>query len=183
MDLAEVTDWLLLAVGFVAGIFALVVLVGAFLPRRHVVARAAVLPGSPQAVWEVVTDLAALPSWHKEVVGVERLPDRDERPAWRQTFKGNYPVLVETVASLPPRRVVWAIADEAGPFHGQWEFDLDPYDGGCRVTLTERGEIPNPFFRFMARLLMDPARYLERYLQALAVRQGGAAAHQTGGAT
>ena len=37
-----------------------------------------------------------------------------------------------------------------------------------RVTIIEYGEIANPFFRFMARLFMKPAIYLEIYLTALA---------------
>jgi uncharacterized protein YndB with AHSA1/START domain len=173
---ADVVYWLLIALGVLAGVFALIAVVGAFLPRRHVVSRALLVGRPPAAVWEVLTDYAAVPSWHKDVVAVERLADRDGRPVWRETYKGNYPILVETAEAVPPCRLVRAIADEKGPFRGSWEFDLEPLDdGGCRVTLTERGEIANPFFRFMARLLMDPAAYLERYQQALARRLVGPA--------
>ena len=55
-----------------------------------------------------------------------------------------------------------------GPFRGRWEFDIVPREHGSTITITEHGEIPNPFFRFMARMFMDPAMYLELYLKALA---------------
>jgi hypothetical protein len=163
---------MLIVLGVLAGVFALIVLVGAFLPRRHVVARALKTARPPGAVWQVITDYAAVPTWHQDVTAVERLPDRDGHPLWRETYRGNYPILLETTEAVEPRRLVRRIADENGPFSGRWEYDLAAEDGGCRITITEHGEVPNPFFRLMARLLMDPALYLELYLRALAVKLG-----------
>ena len=64
--------------------------------------------------------------------------------------------------------LVRTIADEKGPFRGRWEYDITAQEQGSKITITEHGEIPNPFFRFMARVFMDPAMYLELYLKALA---------------
>jgi len=91
---------------------------------------------------------------------------------WRETFVGGYPMRLETVEAAPPRRLVRAIADEKGPFAGRWEIDVAPIDTGCRVTIIEYGDVANPFFRFMARLFMNPAMYLEIYLKALAGKFG-----------
>jgi hypothetical protein len=166
--------WLLIALGLLVGIFVVIVLIGSFLPRRHVVACALTTHQSAEPVWQVITDFASVPKWHKDITAVERLPDRNGHPVWRETYRGNYPILMETVEAVEPRRLVRRIADERGPFSGRWEFDLTPEGEGCRITLTEHGDLPNPFFRFMARVFMDPALYLELYLRALAVRLGQA---------
>jgi hypothetical protein len=159
-----------------AGVFALILLVGSFLPRAHCVARALPTRQSPAALWQAISNIAGVPDWHPEVLRVERLPDRNGREVWRETYKGNYPLQLETVEATPPRRLVRSIADEKGPFHGRWEFEIAPTGDGSRLTITEHGEIPNPFFRFMARLFMNPAVYLEMYLKALAAKFGEAAA-------
>jgi uncharacterized protein YndB with AHSA1/START domain len=165
-------SWLLIALGVLAGVFLLIILAGSVLPRRHVVARALKTTRPVEEVWKVLTDIEALPTWHDGVVSVQRLPDHEGRPVWLEVYRGNYPIRLETTEAVPPRRLVRTVADASGPFRGRWEFDLSPRDGGCRVTLTEHGEVPNPFFRFMARLFMDPALYLEIYLRALAGKLG-----------
>src|SRR5262245_14448619 len=168
----EVGYWLLVGAGCVAGVLAAIAAVGCLFPRRHVASRSLRTKQPPEAVWNVVSDFAAVPIWHPEVRSVERLPDRRGHDVWRETDRRGYPMQLETVEALAPRRLVRAIADEHGPFSGQWEFDITAADGGSRVTLTERGQIPNPFFRFMFRMFMTPTWYLELYLKALAVKLG-----------
>lgn len=175
--------WVVIGVGALAGILALVTAIGALLPKRHVASRAVRLKQPPEEVWKVVTDFAAAPAWHRAVQQVERLADKDGHEVWRETYAGGYPIVLETKEAVPPRRLVRSIADESGPFTGRWEFALSPEDGGTRVTLTEHGEVRNPFFRFMARAFMDPAAYLELYLKALADRFGEPAVIEKVGAT
>jgi uncharacterized protein YndB with AHSA1/START domain len=155
-------------VAIVGGVLLLLTIIGAFLPRYHQVSRSVEIKQTPEILWQTITDYAHVPDWHREIVTVEKLPDRAGREVWRETYKGNYPITLETGATEPPRRLVRHIADEKGPFAGRWEFDLAPTAAGCRVTITEHGDIANPFFRFMARLFMNPATYLDMYLEALA---------------
>jgi uncharacterized protein YndB with AHSA1/START domain len=168
----DVFFWVGIGIGSVAGVLALVALVGCVLPRYHVVARALVCPQPAEEVWKVITDFAATPTWHPEVKKVEQVADTAGRAVWRETDKRGYALLLETIEAQPPCRLVRALVDEDGPFTGQWLFELVPEATGCRLTLTERGQVPNPFFRFMYRLFMRPALYIEMYLQALAVRLG-----------
>jgi uncharacterized protein YndB with AHSA1/START domain len=168
----DVIFWIAIGLGCVIGVLAVIALVGCFLPRFHVAARTLRSKQPPEEVWRIITDFAATPSWHPEVRAVERVPDQQGREIWRETDKRGYPMLLETVEAVPPRHLVRAIGDEDGPFSGQWHFELAPEGSGCRLTLTERGQIPNPFFRFMFRLFMTTTFYLEMYLKALAVRLG-----------
>jgi uncharacterized protein YndB with AHSA1/START domain len=168
----DILIWMLIALGVLAGVLALLALAGCFLPSTHIVARTLPTKQTPEVLWQALTDYAAVPSWHPEVQRVERLPDRNGREVWRETYKGNYPLQLETVEAEAPRRLVRAIADEQGPFQGRWEFEISPQETGSRLRITEVGVIRNPFFRLMAWLFMNPAVYLEMYLRALAAKFG-----------
>lgn len=159
-----------IGVGVLAGVIVAITLYGCLLPREHRVRRTLALRQSVQSVWDTITDFANMPSWHRDVIRVERLPDHHGRPVWRETCKGNYPIQLETTEAVAPTRLVRTIADINGPFTGRWEFELSPQGEGCQIAITEIGEVPNPFFRFMARMFMNPAYYLERYLGELARR-------------
>ena len=56
---------------------------------------------------------------------------------------------------------------------GDWEVKNEQ-DGGTLVTVTEDGEIYNPFFRVMSKLIFGYHRTQESYLSALAQKFGEA---------
>ncbi|MBM4068903.1 MAG: SRPBCC family protein [Planctomycetes bacterium] len=164
-------DWLLyvaLALDVLAGIALLITLLGLLCRRTHQVSRTVTLNQSADAVFAAISDIAGVPAWNKMVLKAEKLPDRNGHELWRETYTGNYPVLLETTESSPPNRLVRTIADENGPFTGRWEFAIAPQEPGVQLTITEFGAVPNPFFRFMARMFMDPHQYIDLYLKALA---------------
>jgi hypothetical protein len=70
----------------------------------------------------------------------------------------------------PPTRMVTRIADKGLPFGGVWIFDISPTTDGCRLNITERGEIYNPVFRFVSRFLMGYHRTLDTYLRNVSRR-------------
>jgi uncharacterized protein YndB with AHSA1/START domain len=136
-----------------------------------------VLKQTAGAVWQVITDYASVPAWHPYVRKVERLPDKNGHEIWKETYPDNYGLILETTETTAPARLVRTIADEKGPFAGRWEFTLTATDTGCRLSITEFGDIANPFFRVMFRTGgMKPEVYLEMYLIALAKRFGEPAA-------
>jgi len=73
--------------------------------------------------------------------------------------------------ALPPHRVR-RIADEDAPFGGSWTIELEEVRGGCRITVTENGEIYNPIFRLIARLMLHPTDTIDQYLTMLAKQLG-----------
>lgn len=164
-------DWLFyVAIGLdvFAGIILLITLLGLLCKRTHQVSRTVTLNQPAEAVWHAISDIASVPSWNKMVLKAEKLPDRNGHELWRETYSGNYPILLETTELSPPTRLIRTIADERGPFTGRWEFAIDTQEAGVRLTITEFGAVPNPFFRFMARMFMDPHQYIDLYLKALA---------------
>jgi hypothetical protein len=164
----EILYWVGIAAGVLAGLILLIALAGLFFAKAHVVSRSLPLQQTPETIWQAISDFPNLPTWCGLVTKVERQPDKDGQEVWRETYTGNYGILLRTTESTPPKCLVRTIADEKGPFRGRWEFDIVPQEQGSTITITEHGEIPNPFFRFMARMFMDPAMYLELYLKALA---------------
>jgi hypothetical protein len=171
--------WLLVAVGIVIGAISLVILIGSFLPEDHVASRKLALSQPPQTVWQVISDFPNTPKWYTGVKSVERLPDRNGHEVWQEEYQRNMKIPMETVEAMAPRRMVRRIADESLPFGGTWEYIITPTtEGGSQLTITERGKVKNPFFRFMSRFVFGHATTIEDYLKALAVKFGQQASIQ-----
>lgn len=168
--------WALIVFWALAGIAAMVAIIGALLPKGHVATRAARLAQTPAVIWQAVTDFEKFPSWRDGVTSVERLPDRDVHAVWiEQGGHGSIPYeLVESVAPSgnAPGRVVTHIADSKLPFGGTWTLELIPMDGGTLLRITERGEVYNPLFRFMSRFIFGYTKSMESYLSGLGKKFG-----------
>jgi hypothetical protein len=166
-----IPGWVLVGVGVVAGLVGLMFVIGSFRSRTRSASRTLRTGHPPEAVWLAITDHANVSSWYSEIKGVQRLPDRNGQEVWRELHCGGAPLQLITTESVPYRRLVRAIVDEKKVFSGRWEFDLQPDAGGCLLTITEHGEVANPFIRFLWHL-SNPATYIERYLKALARKLG-----------
>ncbi|MSQ93616.1 MAG: SRPBCC family protein [Gemmataceae bacterium] len=170
--MGDIGFWLLISIGIVVGILLLIAAFGMTLPRTHQVARSITLKQTPDTVWQTITDFANVTTWNENVLKMEKQPDKNGHELWKETYKGNYGLFLETTEATPPIRLVRTIADEKGPFTGRWEFALTPTEVGCKLTITEFGEVGNPFFRVMFRLFMKPEVYVEMYLTAFAKKFG-----------
>jgi uncharacterized protein YndB with AHSA1/START domain len=166
--------WILVGVAALALVAALVALVGSRLPRDHVAAREVRLPVPPEVVWRTITDVDAYPAWRSDVSRVERLPDRNGLPAWvEHGSSGKLTLAIERLE--PPKILVVRIADPDLPFGGAWTYEVTPAPGGSVLAITERGEIYNPVFRFMARFVFGYEATLAGYAKAVEARlQSGA---------
>lgn len=167
--------WILIALGSVAGLIALVVIVGLLLPQNHSASRTARFKQPPGAIWAVITDHANEPSWRSDISKKERVEDRQGRAAWCETSKRGERMTFESIALDPPRKMVTRIADDNLPFGGTWTWDLQPVPGdnaACTLTITEDGEIYNPVFRFVARFIIGYRGTMDAYLKALSAKCG-----------
>ena len=146
--------------------FLLALGIGIVLPQAHTATVSARLAAPPDSVWAAMTAVEAFPRWRPGVDTVQRLPDRDGLPVWRETGTHGSMTLA-VIAWEPPRRLVTRIADEDLPYGGTWTYELVPDGAGTRVTLTEDGEIYNPAFRFMARFVFGYEGTMRTYLGGL----------------
>jgi len=164
--------WALIAGAVLIGLIAAIVIVGALLPRDHVATMSARIAGSPAAVWETITTPAQFASWRTDVTSVDLLPPTPTGPSWREHSRNGAITMVVALAE-PPHRLIGRIADKNLPFGGEWEYRIDP-DGatGSVVTITERGSVYNPAFRFVSRFIMGHTATIDGYLRALGRKFG-----------
>lgn len=152
-------------VGLVTAI-AITAIVGWLLPVGHVAARSASFSVSPETLFGVISNVEGFPAWWKDVSRVEMLTAENGRTRFRQ-HTNNGPIVMQVLEQTPPARFVTQIADPDQPFGGTWTWEIEPEGSGSRVTITERGEIYNPIFRFMARFVFGYTATMESHLAAL----------------
>ena len=159
--------WILIIVGVIVVVIAIVVAIGYSLPVAHTAQRSATLRASPAEVWATITDVAAYPTWRSDVTSVEVLPPVNGLPAWREVQNGDR-ITYNVTRSVAPVSMISRIADKGLPFGGEWEYELAPDGSGTRITITERGEVYNPVFRFVSRFVYGHSASIEQMLEALA---------------
>jgi hypothetical protein len=120
------------------GVFGL----GAWLPAAHVATRSKRLSARPETIWGLINDPVATKGWGGDTK--TEVVERDE-----------------------PRLLVTKIVGESA-YGGTWTFEIAPegHDAST-LTITERGEVYNPVFRTVMRL-MGPTRTIDAYLTKLA---------------
>lgn len=160
--------WVLLGMIALLIVVAVVVAIGAALPKEHVARTHASYRASPDTIWAVLTDVAQYPTWRSGLKRVEVLPPRDDlHVRWREHDKDNA-ITFEEVEATPPAQWQVRIADEKLPFGGTWTYELVPIAGDrTDVAITENGVVHNPLFRFMARFVFGYHATQEKFLRDL----------------
>jgi uncharacterized protein YndB with AHSA1/START domain len=158
----------LLVILLVAGVYG----VGSALPVEHVAARSAPLGAPPQQVYDTIADVGNYSQWWPQISRVELLPSEGGQIRFRQ-HTGAGPITMQVEEASPPSRFVTRIADPDQPFGGTWTFEIVPDRGTKSVlSITERGEVYNPFFRFMARFVFGYTQTMDDCLAALTAKFG-----------
>ena len=166
--------WVLIIVAALVALVALMAIIGLLVPRDHVAAASITLRQGPDSVWKVIRDLGGMSAWWGEVKSSVRTADKDGHERWEQSI-GGFAMAVVVEADEPPRRLVTHIDSAPGAsFGGGWTYEIVPTPEGSRVTVTERGWIANPVFRFMSRFIFGYYGSIEKYLRALGRRFGEA---------
>lgn len=165
--------WILIIGVALVALVVVVLVIGALLPRDHVAASSVVLRQPRDTVWRAVRDFANTATWWREVQTSQRAADSAGRELWEQKLKNGFTMRLIITEDAPPRRLVTTIdAPANAPFGGTWTYDLTEADGGTRLTVTERGYINNPVFRFMSRFIFGYHATQEGYLRALGTKLG-----------
>jgi hypothetical protein len=154
--------WILFAAFGLAALVAVVALIGTFLPKGHRAARTTTYAATPAAVFDAVTDFARFPEWRSDVTSVEILDRAGGLTRFREQGKHG-PVTYRVELREPPARLVTRIDDPSLPFGGKWTLDIQPAPGGAMLTITEDGEVYNPIFRVLSKVIFSPYRTIDTY--------------------
>jgi uncharacterized protein YndB with AHSA1/START domain len=156
--------YVLIAIGVLVMVLLCVTLVGWRLPKHHRATMKRAYLATPSALFALINDVRAYPSWRSDLTKVEVLGEEGGRRRWRETTKGGGPITYVAEESVPDRRLVSRIADTNLPFGGAWTYELTPMGGGTVLAITEDGDVYNPIFRFVSRFVMGHTATIERYL-------------------
>jgi uncharacterized protein YndB with AHSA1/START domain len=161
--------WIIWIVAAIAIAGVLVVIIGYALPKGHTATRSSRVSAPPDAVYSLLSDVDRYPTWRPGVKSLQRHPDREGRPAWTEDAGGmKIPLYFERMER--PSLLVARIADPKLPFGGTWTYRIAPSGGGSEVTITEDGEVYNPFFRFMSRFVFGYYATLDAFVKNLEAR-------------
>jgi len=161
---------LILLVGIIA-------LIGSRLPKNHVASRSIFLRKSPQDVYAVIRDFAAMPKWRADVKQVD-VENASGGPVYFREVAKHGTVNYELIEDVPAQRMVTRIRDTDLGYAGQWTYTLAPENSGTRLTITEDGEVSNVLFRFMSRYVFGQTSTIDSYLTSLANHFGEQAVPQ-----
>jgi hypothetical protein len=133
--------WVLWIAGSLGVMIALVAIVGTRLPVKHTASRTARIGVPPPALYPMIVELAR----------TSEVPVRFEREE-------------------PPSLLIARIADAKLPFGGTWTYRIAPAASGSDLTITEDGEVYNPFFRFMSRFVLGHHATMDQFIKKLEAR-------------
>jgi hypothetical protein len=134
--------WMLIVLGALAVLVVLIAVIGSRLPRDHAASRSLTVRRTPQEVWTAVTQATAASS-----------------------------VPVDVVEQDPPRRLVTRVKESEKMFGGTWTIAIVPdasTGSGCTLTITERGWVANPIFRFLSRFVIGHHASMDGILKQVA---------------
>lgn len=157
--------YVLIGVGIVVLLVVLVAVVGWTLPKHHRVTLGRVYHATPSALFTLISDVRAFPSWRRDVKSVEVLTEDNGHLRWRETTKNGPPITYVVERSVPNELLVGRIADTNLAFGGSWTYQLLPETPNeTMLTITEDGDVYNPIFRFVSRYVIGQSATIEHYL-------------------
>jgi Polyketide cyclase / dehydrase and lipid transport len=158
-------------VGALVVVIGAVALIGALLPVKHVATVRAAYGQTPEALWSAISDIKAYTSWREDLKSIEMVNEHPEHPVWKET--GDFGTLtMERDEALPPQRLVGHIVGKEAGFGGRWIYEIAPSGQGATLTVTEEGEVYNPFFRFMSKFIFGHTSTMKAYLKQLGKKYG-----------
>ena len=163
--------WILWIVAGLAVLVLIVAIVGAMLPKAHVASRTTRVAMPPETLYALLADVDRYQSWRPDVRSLQRLPDRDGKPAWTEDVGGmKIPLHFER---LERPSVLVSRIDGAGlAFGGTWTYKIAPAPGGSDLTITENGEVYNVIFRFMSRFVFGHHATMDGFIKHLQAKAG-----------
>lgn len=144
---------------------------GAALPVGHVANVRTIVDAKSSQVWALLTDVERFPDWRKDVKSVVRKDPVGGHASWVETTDfGDIPLTV--VNQEENVRMTAKIDGRDLKFGGTWTWELAEKGSQCEITITERGEVYPPLFRFLSKYVFGHDRTLKAYAASLEAKLG-----------
>lgn len=147
---------------------AVLLMVGWLRQPGHTSTTQGLYPVSQQQAWDSLTAFDRWGLWYPEISNVEPLPD--SAGARRILITGEWGEIPTVVTAWNPPYNLRTQMDQ-GTFKGSWNWELRSVPEGTMVTVTESGEVRNPFFRALM-IFNDNAATMLDFHRAFAQRLG-----------
>jgi uncharacterized protein YndB with AHSA1/START domain len=128
----------------------------------------AMIDAPPEAVWAVLTDGAAWPTWDSGVTAVEGRIVEGEKVTVRTEVSPGRAFPVKVTALEAPRRMVFTGGMPLGLFRGERTYTLTPSDGGTVFRMRE--EYTGPLLGMIWRSMPDLQPSFDRFATGLKQR-------------
>lgn len=142
-----------------------VVSTGTLLPEKHEASVSRDFQSNRDEVWKVLSDFAHWPEWRTDLKEIQLGSN-----TFTEVSASGEAVEYRIEEFTTPERMVTRIITTGLPYGGAWTYELVATDTGCRLTITEEGEVYNPVFRFMSRFVFGYEATMQQYLDDLAKR-------------
>ena len=127
-----------IALGVLVGLPVLVVVLGFFFPERYTGRTRVTFAKGVQEVWDALLDPRKHPMTGKMMRSIRDEPDENGLPVWVEDMGHGEEILVKTVESTPPARLVRTLSAKAVPMTSRWKYSLE--GDAARTTVTVEGE-------------------------------------------
>jgi len=150
-------------IGGLAGLAALVVLIGLLLPATRTGKVDRVVDATPAQLAAVILDKASQLTWRSSLAKVEV----KSQTTWTETTQKGEVIAFELTAQTA--ETIQMRFNSSYGYQGQWEGRLVPTPaGGTHIFVTEQATTPSPIGRIFSRLFFNPEAFADAYLDALA---------------
>lgn len=159
--------WILRCAAACLFLLGLLCAIGLLMPRDQSFTVSTQIAEPPQAVWSVLTNCAAQPSWRSELKSCSRAADEGGHAIYQLTYANGRILKIEVMEMIPPENIEIRVLHLPAGGKLAWIFNLTPLDGGTQVSLTQNDEMKNLLGRFIFRAVFRNERPND-FLQALA---------------
>jgi hypothetical protein len=127
---------------------------------------------SPNAVWRLLTEHAAEPTWLPAFGSVVRQADIAGHQVWTHTSPDqSFSATAMTVSAIREVRYERLLLRDGQPrsasWDGRWVYELQPDGSGTRLRITEYGWTDGFRFFIAQRLLSSPDAFLQYYARMI----------------
>lgn len=156
------TKWIIRVLVTLGLIVLAMLITGSILPEKHMASVSRDFSSSRDEVWIVLTDFAAWPEWRSDLKEIKLGTN-----SFTEVSGSGESVDYRIEEFNTPERLVTRIVTPNLPYGGSWTYELEPTESGCRLTITENGEVYNSLFRFLSRYVFGHTATMEKYLDDL----------------